>query len=215
MPGLVIDIVDLPRPAGSVKSLHLSTPAPAQLGNEVIGVLEGSDLDIEVTLTSMDEGVLAQARAQCRIHGECVRCLRDLDEERTVSIDELYFLPEAIEAQRAQGDEEAEDLLELGETTLDLEPALRDAIIPTLPLRPLCRPECPGLCPECGERMEDLPADHHHEVIDPRWAALAGFMDQAAGSAGPGPESGDAEGAAGDGPGGGPDQGGPHRDEGV
>ncbi|RRD29656.1 YceD family protein [Actinomyces bowdenii] len=213
MPGLVIDIVDLPRPAGSVKRLRLSAPAPARLGNEVIGVPEGSGLDIEVTLTSMDEGVLAQARAQCRIHGECVRCLRDLDEERTVSIDELYFLPEAIEAQRAQGDEEAEDLLELGESTLDLEPALRDAIIPTLPLRPLCRPDCPGLCPECGERLEDLPAGHHHEVIDPRWAALAGFVDRAAGPASPGSEAG-ADDAAGHAPGGEPG-GGRHRGEGA
>ena len=184
MPGLVIDIVDLPRVVGSVKSLRLAVPAPALLGNEVIGVPEGSSLGIEATLTSMDDGVLAQATARCHIHGECVRCLRDLDEDRTVRIDELYFLPEAVEAQRAEGDEEADDLLVVGQTSLDLEPALRDAVIPTLPLRPLCRPDCPGLCPECGERLEDLPSGHHHEVIDPRWSALAGFMDQAAGTGG-------------------------------
>ena len=111
------------------------------------------------------------------VHGECVRCLRDLDEDRSVRIDELYLFPQVIEAQRAEGDEEAEDLLAVGETTLDLEPALRDALVPTLPFQPLCRPDCPGLCPDCGKRLEDLPADHHHEVLDPRWSALAGLLE--------------------------------------
>jgi len=108
MSGLVVDIVDLPRATGSVKNLQIRTPAPADLGTEVIGVPEGSDLVLDVTLTSMDDGVLAHADADLHVHGECVRCLRDLDEDRTVRIDELYLFPEAIEAQRAQGDEEAE-----------------------------------------------------------------------------------------------------------
>ena len=155
MPGLIVDIVDLPRATGSVKNLQIRTPAPADLGTEVIGVPEGSDLALDVTLTSMDDGVLAHADADLHVHGECVRCLRDLDEDRSVRIDELYVFPEVIEAQRAEGDEEAEDLLAVGETTLDLEPALRDALVPTLPFQPLCRPDCPGLCPDCGKRLGD------------------------------------------------------------
>jgi len=115
MSGLVVDIVDLPRATGSVKNLQIRTPAPADLGTEVIGVPEGSDLALDVTLTSMDDGVLAQADADLHVHGECVRCLRDLDEDRSVRIDELYLFPQVIEAQRAEGDEEAEDLLAVGE----------------------------------------------------------------------------------------------------
>ena len=170
MPGLVVDIVDLPRATGSVKNLRIRTPAPADLGTEVIGVPEGSDLALDVTLTSMDDGVLAHADADLHVHGECVRCLRVLDEDRTVRIDELYLFPEAIEAQRAEGDEEADGLLAVGETTLDLEPALRDALVPTLPFQPLCRPDC-------GQRLEELPADHRHEVLDPRWSVLAGLLE--------------------------------------
>ena len=117
-----------------------------------------------------------------------MRCLRDLDEDRSVRIDELYLFPEVIEAQRAEGDEEVEDLLAVGETTLDLEPALRDALVPTLPFQPLCRPDCPGLCPDCGNRFEDLPAGHHHEVIDPRWSALAGLLGTETGQEGEDPE---------------------------
>ena len=42
-----------------------------------------------------------------------------------------------------------------------------------LPLSPLCRDDCRGLCAGCGERLDDLPADHTHTTTDPRWAALA------------------------------------------
>lgn len=179
MSTLVIDIVDLPRQAGSTKDVHLDLAAPDGLGTEVIGAAPGSPLVVHATLTSVDDGVLVRGEADAHIHAECVRCLRDIDEERRVSFDELYFLPEAAAAQRAEGDEEAEDVFLVGDTTLDLEPALRDALVLSLPFRPLCREDCGGLCPDCGERIDDLPDDHHHEVLDPRWSALAGLLGDA------------------------------------
>jgi len=54
---------------------------------------------------------------------------------------------------------------------------VRDAVVLSLPLTPLCRPDCAGLCAECGERLDDLPADHSHTVIDPRWLALTERFD--------------------------------------
>ena len=65
---------------------------------------------------------------------------------------------------------------------LDLEPALRDALVPTLPFQPRCRPDCAGLCPECGRRVDDLPADHRHDHPDPRWSALAALLPDRDGS---------------------------------
>ena len=50
---------------------------------------------------------------------------------------------------------------------------LRDAVVLALPLNPVCDPECPGLCPECGARLADDPDHTHGEAIDPRWAALS------------------------------------------
>ena len=55
---------------------------------------------------------------------------------------------------------------------VDLEPMVRDAVILALPQVPLCREDCPGLCPECGGRRAELGPDHGHETIDPRWAVL-------------------------------------------
>lgn len=175
---LVVDIVDLPHQIGSVKDVRVETAAPADLGTDVIGVPEGSPVVLDAQLTSMEDGVLARGRADVRIHGRCVRCLRDLDEDRTVAFDELYYLPRAAEARAADDDEEVEDLLLVGETDLDLEPALRDALVPALPFQPLCRQDCAGLCPQCGERLDDLPPDHHHEQLDPRWSALASLLPE-------------------------------------
>ena len=59
-----------------------------------------------------------------------------------------------------------------GDEHVDLEQTVRDALVGDLPLAPLCRPDCPGLCAECGEKWADLPPGHGHETLDPRWAAL-------------------------------------------
>jgi len=57
---------------------------------------------------------------------------------------------------------------------IDLEPVLRDAVVTALPFQPVCREDCQGLCSECGIHLADEPG-HHHEVLDPRWAALQGL----------------------------------------
>ena len=174
---LVVDIVDLPHRIGATKDVCVEAGAPAGLGTAVIGVPEGSSLVVDARLTSLEDGVLARGRADVHVHGECVRCLRDLDEERTVTFDELYYLPVA-----ARAAVDGEDVLLVGEDSLDLEPALRDALVPALPFRPLCRPDCAGLCPECGRRVDNLPADHRHDHPDPRWSALAALLPDRDGS---------------------------------
>ena len=63
---------------------------------------------------------------------------------------------------------------ELEGDLIDLEPVLRDAVVLALPFQPVCRDDCPGLCSECGARLADDP-DHHHDEVDPRWAALQGL----------------------------------------
>ena len=55
---------------------------------------------------------------------------------------------------------------------------LRDAIVPLVDPRPLCAPECAGLCDVCGEKWADLPEDHDHFVVDPRLASLASLLGE-------------------------------------
>lgn len=117
------------------------------------------------------EGVLVSGTAQAPLTGECARCLDMIDDGISVDLQELYFYPDRVPDE--DDDAEADDVLRtVVDDMLDLEPALRDAVVLALPQAPLCRDDCPGLCSECGARLADDP-EHAHDTIDPRWAALA------------------------------------------
>jgi len=151
--------------------------APADLGTAVIGIPEGSDLTIGVRLESVMEGVLVSGVVRGTAVGECVRCLDEVSRQVTVRIQELFAYPERAQAAEDSGDEEAEDEGVLVDDQADLEPAVRDSLVTALPFQPLCRPNCPGLCSECGARLADDP-DHHHDLVDPRWSALQTMLEQ-------------------------------------
>jgi uncharacterized protein len=169
---LVIDTRELGRRPGSMRSLTRSFPAPGNLTVDVVGVPQGSPVDLDLRLESVMEGVLVSATAQAEVAGECVRCLDPITRSVEVSMQELYAYPGR---ERDVDDDDAE-LPVLEGDLIDLEPVLRDAVVLALPLRPLCRDDCPGLCPECGARLADDPA-HGHEEADPRWAALQGLLE--------------------------------------
>src|SRR5262249_59428827 len=83
-----------------------------------------------------------------------------------------------------------EDGYALDGNLLDLEPVLRDALVLALPLAPLCRQDCPGLCVECGALLAQVGSGHGHErAIDPRWAWLEQQMTQAEPVGSPAPET--------------------------
>ena len=147
--------------------------APEDLGTDVIGVPTGTDIELDLRLEAVMEGVLVSGSVRGRAVGECVRCLEEVVEDVDVSLQELYVYPERAAAAVEEGDED-EDVRELEGDLIDLEPALRDVVVPALPFQPLCRPDCPGLCSECGARLADDP-DHSHETLDPRWSALSGL----------------------------------------
>jgi len=162
---LVLDTRELGRRPGSMREVHRLASAPEGLGIvDLIGVPVGTDLDLDLRLESVMEGVLVSGTVLAPVSGECGRCLEPVHDTLAVRVQELFVYEPSEDSEddepRMQGD------------LLDLEPTLRDAVVLALPLTPLCRPDCAGLCPECGERLDDLPADHTHEASDPRWSAL-------------------------------------------
>jgi len=164
----VIDTRDLGRRPGAMRTYHRDVPAPAGLELDVIGVPEGGDLHLDVRLESVMEGVLVSGTAGARVTGECARCLEPVSDRLEVDLTELFAYPDTATDDTTDPDEVPDDPADL----VDLEPVVRDAVILALPLAPLCREDCAGLCPECGGRRADLGADHRHETMDPRWAAL-------------------------------------------
>jgi uncharacterized protein len=177
---LVLSTHELGRRPGSMQALELTVPAPADLGVELLGVPEGSPVELDLRLEAVMDGVLATGEARATVAGECARCLDSFEDHVEVSFQELYVYPES--------DAEEDEASRLVEDHLDLEPVLRDSVVLALPFQPLCSPDCPGLCPECGVRLADEPGHAHEEQVDPRWAALSALKTTNAG-----PEAGEDE----------------------
>jgi len=137
----------------------------------------GALLDGEAKLTRTNRGLLLDATFGTRLALECSRCLRPIDlpielgleEEVLPSIDISSGLP----VRREEGeDPEAAVLNDHHE--LDLRPLVLEAISLVEPIAPLCQPDCPGLCPVCGERLDRGHVGHETE-IDPRLEVLRAF----------------------------------------
>jgi DUF177 domain-containing protein len=164
---LVFDTRILGRRAGAMTTVTSRVPAPAGLGIEVIGVPEGAPIELDLRLESVVEGVLVTGTATMEAVGECVRCLREVTVPLEVDVQELFV-------HDASGEDDDEVSVLQGDL-VDLEPVVRDDVVLDLPFRPLCSPDCAGLCPTCGARLDDDPGHHHEVDVDPRWAALGGL----------------------------------------
>jgi uncharacterized protein len=171
---LVLDTRDLPRRPGAMRAIHRAVTAPAGLGLELIRVPAGANLTLDLRMESVTEGVLVSGEVSGPVEGECGRCLRPITDSVSVSIQELY----AYEHSATDETTEEDEVGRLQGDLLDLEPVVRDAVVLALPNHPLCRADCPGLCPDCGVPRDELPADHSHAELDPRWAALAQLTEE-------------------------------------
>ena len=166
---LVLDTRDLPRSPGSQRALRDVVAAPDDLGIELISVPEGSDLTLDLLLQSVTEGVYVSGKVSGRLVGECGRCLRAIDDKITVDVGEMF----AYENSTTDETTEEDEMGRVRDDLIDLEPAVRDALVLALPQNPVCREDCPGLCPDCGVPWDELPDGHGHELLDSRWAELS------------------------------------------
>lgn len=166
---LVVDTHELGRRPGSMVEVQRDLPAPDGWGLELVAVAAGQPVHLDLRLESVVDGVLVSAGLDAPIVAECGRCLEPVTDTLHVSLAELYLY---------EPDPEDDELPVLDGDFADLGPVLRDAVVLALPLNPVCDEDCAGLCPTCGDRLADLPADHAHEAIDSRWAALSGLQTQ-------------------------------------
>ncbi len=160
---------ELGRRPGTMRAVSRTVEAPPDgMGVATVGVPAGDPVELDLRLESAAEGVWVSGTAHARVTGECARCLDPIEDEVTVEIGELFAYPDSVTDATTEDDE----LPRVVDEHVDVEQTVRDALVVDLPLAPLCRDDCPGLCPECGQRRADLPPDHGHETLDPRWAAL-------------------------------------------
>lgn len=160
---LQIPVKDLINKPGTMKELQLNHSLDYPLGTEVIAVAKGKELVLSVRLESVHEGILVTVSGRAEASAECSRCLEPMAEDVEIELQELF-----------QYHPQEEDDFVVEQDRINLEQALIDAVVPNLPIKPLCREDCPGLCADCGEKL-DVGTHEHQKPIDPRFDVLKDF----------------------------------------
>ncbi len=160
----LLSVHDVMHRPGEMREHSFEIASPEQLGVGAAFVPLGTPLAIDVRLEGLHDGILVTGEVDTVATGECVRCLDPVTLPLEVDFQELF----------AYSPHEAFDFV-VRDDHVDLEPAVRDAVVLALPFQPACRDDCPGLDPETGERLSDDPDRKPAERIDPRWAGLEGF----------------------------------------
>ncbi len=167
----VLDVRAFGRRPGTSAQVHRTVAAPERIGVDLIGIDSGEEIDLDLQVQAVSEGVLVTGTVSANTAGQCARCLDPLSGALNVFLTELYAYPDSETARTTDDDE----MYRVEDDMIDLEQAIIDAVGMELALDPTCSDDCAGLCQGCGEKLADLPADHAHELIDPRWASLAKF----------------------------------------
>ena len=121
-----------------------------------------------VNFTRTPQGLYAKGRLTAKLHSECVRCLDEVDLPVTSRFSELFVYPpeNAPEGAYQVGDD----------IHVDLAPLVREDMLLSIPMQTLCRPDCQGLCPQCGQNWNEGPCNCHAEAGDPRLVVLAQLL---------------------------------------
>jgi uncharacterized protein len=126
-----------------------------------------ADLDVDflkgsLRLSRNSRGILVQGELETGVLTECARCLAPVSYPVTFDIEELFSYPPSTST-----------VYSVEETGfLDLAPLVREEAILAVPMGVLCRPDCAGLCPQCGQNLNEGTCDCQHNTIDPRLAIL-------------------------------------------
>jgi uncharacterized protein len=164
----VIDLGQLALSHGQARRLDLDLRLePVALGGQTYES-EGRAAPARLDVSRTSTGHALRLRLHPRLSGPCVRCLEEASLPLEIDVREVD--------QPASGDEELNSPY-VDEGRLDVERWANDAVVLTLPAQPLCRPDCAGLCPVCGESLNDAdPEAHRHQRGgDPRMAKLKGL----------------------------------------
>lgn len=159
-----IAVHDLMKKPGQMRELKLDIVTPESMGEGIAKISQGAQLDLDVLLESVHEGILATGEVFVDADAECSRCLEPLSVPVEVDFQELFAYSLSNEDDFVVQDEK-----------IDLEQIIRDAVVLNLPFHPLCSEDCPGLCVQCGVKLADNPNHMHETPVDARWSALESF----------------------------------------
>jgi uncharacterized protein len=157
----------LKAPIGNLREYEIDDVSDI-LGNGLKTEIKG-----RVKLTRTNRGILAQGTFKTGVPLDCSRCLKPFESPLTISIEEEFF--PAIDVNSGTPleipDDPASFMID-EHHILDLREAIRQNALLAIPMKPLCREDCAGICPQCGKDLNEGSCDCNKEVIDPRWAKL-------------------------------------------
>lgn len=136
----------------------------------------------EVTFTNTGAGIVAQGSARAVVRTECVRCLCDFDLAYSADVEGFYVFPG-----KEEGIPEEQEFEFISESLkVDVEPAVRQAMIVDLPFAPVHDADCKGICPTCGADLNDGDCGCARDAAASPFAALADLVAEDAPLAEPG-----------------------------
>lgn len=174
-----VNVATIMHKPGSMRELELDVVVPERIGEGMLYFDKGAELEVDLRLETLVDGILATADVRGTLTGNCSRCLKPLEEDWSGHVAEMFGY---------QADESLEYALD-GDV-INLEGPIRDAVVLDLPFQPLCEPGCLGLDPVTGEKLTE-PLPEVEEAVDPRWAQLEQLLqnDAEAGSASDAPSA--------------------------
>lgn len=162
----VTDLVDRP---GASRQVDLRLPAPGDLDLPLASADE--PLGLRGVVESVVEGLLVRGELATTLELACSRCLQPIRREVVSDVVELFSDPADVDP-----DDEVEAGYEIVDGTIDLGTLVRDALSSAVPLQPLCREDCKGLCPDCGANHNETTCDCSDAPVETRWEALRGLQ---------------------------------------
>lgn len=156
-----LSVHDLMHKSGQMRVHRLELDVPEAMGNGMAAIPAGEEMDVDLRLESVHEGILATGEVFSEAKAECSRCLDPVTIPVEVDFQELFAYSLTNEDDFAIEDE-----------NIDLEQVILDAVVLSLPFQPICKKDCLGLCADCGERLADNPHHVHEAAVDPRWNEL-------------------------------------------
>ena len=157
---LLVNVAELLRRVGSVREIDRQIEADFFKFDDS-RIITGSQVDVALTLEALTDGIVVHGTLGAQWGFECRRCLKALTGRAEVEVQELY--------QAVNSDPDAYPIT--GEQ-LDLLEMARENVLLAVPLAPLCRADCPGLCPQCGADLQVDRCSCTRAERDDRWAAL-------------------------------------------
>lgn len=134
--------------------------------NQNVGDLKLDFVRGLLRLTRANHRILVKGRVQTAVDADCVRCLTPFKLNLNLQLEEMFALSPAVDPIYFVDDN----------GWLNLQQPLREQVLLAMPIKLFCRPDCKGLCPECGANRNDGPCGHEEDAVDPRLAALKSLL---------------------------------------